>query len=142
MSEEGAFQIRCVESGASLVLSRPVGSSLPEYLASFAGPVVSAHVQVYEMELVTLVRYFQNLASSWSGWQESKIYESLERQLVLAATCDKLGHISLRVMLRENPGGANWIAGGTLQLEAGQLEALATTAEQVLAIEGRRTTMR
>jgi len=47
------------------------------------------------------VKFFQDLARSWRGWDGVKTWEDLEHRLDLSATCDKIGHITLKVMMRD-----------------------------------------
>ena len=78
----------------------------------------------------------------WTGWEGTKTYESLERQLTISATRDVVGHVALRVSMRDGMGGANWLAEATLYLESGHLEELAHRAREVFSRGNSRITMR
>jgi len=103
------------------------------FLADLSGPVVKACVNVYELNTSELTRFFDSLAVDWRGWKGVKAYGSLEGQLTLDASCDSLGHVFVRVTIREDPGGPNWHAEGTLTLEAGQLERYALSCRRIFS---------
>ena len=50
--------------------------------------------------------------------------------LTLKATSDSLGHISVRIELKADQGGANWLIAETLILEAGSLDIVAKSAKR------------
>ena len=105
------------------------------FLAEFSGPVVNAAVRVTVLSTSDVLPYFDDLARHWDGWNGAKTWESLERQMKLECTRDALGHLFLRVTLRDSLGGADWLAGGVLQLAAGDLEQLAKSARRAFAAE-------
>jgi len=104
-------------------------------LAEFTGPVVNASVRVAALSSSDLLPYFDDLARHWDGWKGAKTWESLEGQMKLECTRDALGHLFLRVTLRDSLGGAEWLAGGIIQLAAGELEQLAKSARRVFAAQ-------
>jgi Family of unknown function (DUF6228) len=83
----------------------------------------------------TLDLLFRRLADDWRGWEGERTWSSLEGDLDLAATHDGLGHVALRVRLRSGPYEEDWLATGTIWLEAGQLDA---TARDAAAFTGAR----
>ena len=124
------LKISSVRDRASLTLTR-LGPDVVR--ADFVSPAFTACVpKVRLLSSLDPIAFFQSLATSWRGWSGAQNWESLERQLVLSATHDSLGHVSLRVRLHESPGISDWIVEGTLELEAGQLEAIARDANDAL----------
>ena len=93
------------------------------------GGAVEAQDQVYEHLPDRWTALFAEMARDWRGWEGSRSIESLEGQLRLSATSDRLGHIRLRVELRGDPAGSDWHAADTLFLDAGQLDDLAERAK-------------
>jgi uncharacterized protein DUF6228 len=101
------------------------------YKASLRGPDLAASVEVYDQNASQVVRFFEELGDKWwNGWSEEKAYTSLEGHLELKATRDKLGHIFIRVVLHDRLGRGDWMAGATLELEAGQLPEIAATVQR------------
>ena len=47
------------------------------------------------------IKFFQELAVSWRGWDGVKTWEDLEHRVGLPETCDKTGHITLMVAMRD-----------------------------------------
>lgn len=135
--EEGVLRIKSARDSARLELSRVSSESIR---AIFKSPVFDAAIaQVWLLSAEDPAAFFDDLASHWRGWKGEKSWASLEGQLSFRATCDSLGHIQLRVRLRDDFGRAEWTVEGTLELEAGQLEALARDAQPLR--RSRRGTM-
>jgi hypothetical protein len=105
------------------------------FRARLSGPHVSGVVDVNDLSKAELPTFFRELADrSWSGWEGTKTYRSLEGDLKLDATRDRLGHVLLRVELFELLGLTDWMAGGTLQLDSGQLPELSLQVDALLGI--------
>lgn len=129
------LEIRCSTSDSRLVFSGAVPRGLSGYdgctfEVALEGRPLSASVAVHDIQPEGWSEFFAGLAGDWRGWSDEKSRESLEGHLRLAATSDSLGHVSLRVVLRGDPGGSDWRAEDTLFLEAGQLERIAKEAGQ------------
>ena len=90
-----------------------------------------AQIEVYEFNYHAFPLFFDDLAKHWKGWSDTKSWTSLEGELGLEATTDRLGHIYLRVTLRAIEISANWTVQTTLLIEAGQLDRLAMEATRV-----------
>lgn len=71
---------------------------------------------------------FVDMARKWSGWPGELVWESLEGELALRCSHDRLGHISIRVELRSGQMPDDWRVGATVMAEAGQLEDIARRA--------------
>ena len=66
---------------------------------------------------------FAEMADAWRGWEGTKEWTALEGELCLKASHDRLGHINLEVRMRSGHP-ADWQLETSLELQAGQLEAL------------------
>ncbi|BCY05399.1 hypothetical protein L3i22_004870 [Actinoplanes sp. L3-i22] len=71
----------------------------------------------------TLSGFVAGLAAAWQGWDGTRTWESMERELTLDARHDGRGHVSLGVTLRA-PGpdwdDTAWSARAVFVLEAGE----------------------
>ena len=77
---------------------------------------------------------FDEFAAEWRGWEGEKKWSSLEGELHLTATSDKLGHVFLSVTLGVDFGWRNeWKLKTKLVLEAGQLELLAKSMNKLFS---------
>jgi len=130
-----AFLLSSVSDSAQLRLGPLAFSDATgvSFLAELSGPVVSARVNVFDLTSSHLVAFFNWLAANWHDWEGTKAYASLEGQLKLEATRDSLGHVFVRVTVREDRGGADWHAEGTLTIEAGQLEGYSLSCQRVFS---------
>jgi hypothetical protein len=73
--------------------------------------------------------FFASLAGDWKGWKGERTWATLEGEFQFTATTDSLGHVRLGYFLRPPQTGFNWELRGALELEAGQLEAIAKEAK-------------
>lgn len=134
--EVPSFEILSADTDGKLLLVGAVPRGLTgcdgcHFDASFVSTPLSASVRVYEIQPQNWSAFFADIAAHWKGWSGIKQLESLEGHLGVSATSDSLGHISLRVKLRDViPGAPDWRAEGTLVVEAGQLEKLAYEAKE------------
>ncbi len=72
--------------------------------------------------------FFARMASQWRGWDGPLVWESPEGELILCATQNRAGHVSIRVEVRSGPTEKDWTLYATIQAEAGQLDDLAHQA--------------
>lgn len=72
---------------------------------------------------------FANMARQWAGWSGELVWESLEGELTIRCSRDRVGHIFIRVELRSGPMPDDWCIVVTVLAEAGQLESCARRAE-------------
>jgi hypothetical protein len=88
-----------------------------------------ASTQVYAYGGRSPLELFEEMANEWRGWKGSKVWESLEGELALAATHDGLGTIMLKVRLAHlGSDFSDWEARAALELDAGtQLQNAVTT---------------
>ncbi|MEA5466693.1 DUF6228 family protein [Leptothoe sp. PORK10 BA2] len=79
-----------------------------------------------------VARLFAEAARDWKGWSGEKVWESLEGELRIALTIDRLGHVIVALCIRSDPGSSDrWNLKSELGLDAGQLEAVAKNAERL-----------
>lgn len=135
-AEAPVFEIHSVDNDGKLLVVGAVPRGLTGYDGchfdvSLVATALSASVRVYDIQPQNWSSFFEDLAANWKGWFGEKKMQSLEGHLAVSASSDSLGHISLRVKLRDIiPGTPDWRAEGTLVVEAGQLEKLASHAKR------------
>ena len=127
-----SFEVVSVQGDGKLLFhgAIPKGASGHDgchFTASLISTPLSASVRVYDLEPAYWSGYFATLARNWRGWEGSKERESLEGHLRIVATTDSLGHISLRVYLRDVD--SDWRAEDVIVVEAGQLDSIAANAK-------------
>jgi Family of unknown function (DUF6228) len=71
---------------------------------------------------------FAEMALQWAGWSGELVWQSLEGELALRCSRDKVGHIFIRVELRSGQMQEDWRVVATVVAEAGQLESIAKHA--------------
>jgi hypothetical protein len=94
------------------------------------GGGVEAADRVYDHLPRRWTELFERIATDWRGWDGQRTVETLEGQLRLLCTADRLGHVALRVEMRGEMSGSDWRAADTIYLEAGQLDDLARRAKE------------
>jgi hypothetical protein len=121
-----------------LVLADRSDPSQDGYVLSFRaemtaeGLSATSHVTVSQGR--DLDAFFDRLVGNWRGWQGEQRWESLEHQLSIAAAHDGIGHVRLRVTLRESYHPDSWAASVTFIVQAGEeLRALASKIARFLA---------
>ena len=73
------------------------------------------------------VAFFKSLAESWRGWDGEKKWEDLEHRVGFAATCDRTGHITIKVQVQDSQYSGRAVL--SIHFEAGGLEAMARRIE-------------
>jgi hypothetical protein len=95
-------------------------------------PEGAVETNVYEYR-ESLAEYFSDLAAQWRGWDGVNEYASLEGQLSLSATHDRLGTVTISIALRQ-PWPPDWSFEAELEFGSGaHLEAI---ARDVAAFQG------
>ena len=124
------IEIRSARDGVALTLSNFVWedrSVLAEsFLVSIKNYEVQAETRASSFMAPSLRDYFQDIATCWRGWEGEKRWATLEGELELTATADKTGHIRLAIFLRAPYTGYHWELRSALELEAGQLDSIAS----------------
>jgi hypothetical protein len=79
-----------------------------------------------------IARLLADAAKEWTGWAGAKVWESLEGELRIELSTDHLGHVTVAVRVRSDPGGADrWELDAELGLDAGQLDGVAREAARL-----------
>ena len=126
------FEVRSSEGGARLLLRRYRDG----LIAEFDAPGLNSATQVYLLGgCDDLDRFWRGLAENWRGWQGRRSWQSLEGELGLSATSDRLGHVELEVRLQEGAPFL-WRVHGKMSLDAGQLDRIAAAARIFCARAG------
>jgi len=133
--------IKCVKAGAVLKLFNPEWDTRKKTLESFVVTLeskeFSATRRVYANMSEHFVTFFEKMANDWKGWEGEKTAESLEHDFQLSANCDSLGHVSLKVILRQTSVPNGWRLEAALMLEAGQLDSVADQVHRFWTYPGK-----
>jgi Family of unknown function (DUF6228) len=104
-----AIQLRGMppRTDPQLVLSDPVDPDQGGYVLSFRAELTAAGLTATADVVVAqdhddLDAFFDRLVARWRGWQGEQVWEALEHQMSIAASHDGLGHVRLRVTLRQD----------------------------------------
>lgn len=82
-----------------------------------------------------LDKFWRELAEDWRGWEGIRSWKSLEGELELSATSDRLGHVTLEVRPDEGAPFQWWVY-GVISLDAGQLDSIAAAARTFCGLLG------
>lgn len=133
-----AVSIRSVEALGEIILDNPSaseGRAIDGFDFTLVHGGLRASVGVYLHEVDSLAAYFQDLAKKWKGWKGDDIWESLEHELLLSASCDKLGHVRLKAKIQYMLGAQDsWSTQGAIIVEAGQLDRIAKEVADFLGV--------
>ena len=138
-STDALLTIADSADGASVTIGAavdPFGDGyFVDYRVELAGLGLRASSSVRdEQEGNNLPAFFDNLAVEWRGWEGEMVWESIERDLHIAATHDGAGHVTLRFDLRENYSARAWGATAFATVDAGEdLNALARSVRAQVA---------
>ena len=128
------FQIDSNRYGWSLVLDQ---TSRPDYdRAELRCGTTQAGVEFYGKEVPPVSDFFSGLAKSWGGWEGDRAWGSLDGEVQLLASHDKLGTVTLAVRLRSEVYETSvreflWTATALLFLHAGGLDPVARAAARL-----------
>ncbi len=131
-------EIQSVRGPYRLIFSNrkpPTRARGAEYVTvELVGPDLAAtRTQVYLYDPEPLVRLFDELAQNWRGWEGDKHWHSVESDLDLKCTSDRLGHITIAVTLRSGPYVEDWSVSAPVFLDAGSLDIIAQEMKAFLA---------
>ena len=98
------------------------------FIVTLQNAPVNGSIKLSDLEPNRWAIFFEEMSKEWRGRQGTKRIESIEGDLIMQASSDSLGHISVRTELRADQGGADSLITGTLVLEAGALESIAKSA--------------
>ena len=91
---------------------------------SAAVPVYAGYAPSHPVPL------FAQMAGQWAGWSGELVWQSLEGELTIGCSRDRVGHVFIRVELRSGQMPEDWRVVATVLAEAGQLVSIARRAEQ------------
>jgi hypothetical protein len=79
-----------------------------------------------------LLDMFDAMEAAPQGWESPFEWSSIEGELTLKATSDKLGHVLINVKLydRQNGGGEAWSLSAGIETALGELPGLAAEAKK------------
>lgn len=129
-----AFIVKSAETDARLVFSQRVGD---DFLVEFQSQQLQVvHSVCGYTDPQGVARLFQEAAAYSRPWQGQLLYQSLEQEFSIAASCSSLGAISLEVGFSRVGARHEWSATTTIQIEFGQLSALASNAQRFFGAVG------
>jgi hypothetical protein len=73
----------------------------------------------------SLVKYLEELAKNWKGWDGEKRLETTESEFNLSARHNGVGHIKLQIEFRNHP----WMVKTEIDVEPGNLDNLVADAK-------------
>lgn len=115
--------IQSADSAGRLTFSDTEGDY---FTAAYDSPDLRVSKRVWgytDCEL--LVDLFRSMALDWKGWDGERRWSSVEGEFTVAGTSDRLGHIKLALRFVQFEGREPWKAEPVLNVEAGQLDAIA-----------------
>lgn len=122
-------EIKSSEGSARLTLSEPEtvrGGDPPGYFtATVSDTDLRAVSRVYAYGAASIADLFEGLARDWRGWEGERSGGSIEGDLLLDCTSDRLGHTFVRVTLIAGSYDHDWRAEISIRLDAAQLGGLA-----------------
>lgn len=126
--------IKCCKNDGEIEFSEKEGLNQPAGQEYFRVTIRSKHLfsftDVYAFAPFDcdLVRFFEDLAENWKGFNGEKEWSSLEGEFSLTCTSDSLGHFVLNATISNNEDTR--YARKTIFIESGQLEKIALEAKR------------
>lgn len=125
LMKSNEITIKSVDSGTILRFFDIEGDYFSIYFESESAKAVRKIWGYTDCEF--LVDMFSFMAESWKGWDEELSWSSIEEEFEVSATCDKLGHVKLCILINNYNEGASepFSLKASLNIEAGQLDEIA-----------------
>lgn len=124
---DGYFSIKSVRSDAELVFAGGEGNY---FIVELRGSELSARCLVWgDSHSADLAERLTNAAKQTSGFDEFA-WGSLEDEITLSFRCDKIGHVFIRIEMRNRHGVDDWRLASEIETELGQLPGIAEKAER------------
>ena len=130
------FQIRSSSSDSCFELSHFDGDF---FTASISGTGRAGELRICGYQYSPpMPEFFQDLAKNWKGWDGEKSWESLEGDLDIFASSDKLGHVTLTFRLGNANRGLDedWVLVVKMSTEAGLLDDIASGCSDFFKADG------
>jgi hypothetical protein len=109
---------------------------LDSFVVHIEEPGLNAMARVINSEFIQGPEVlFSDMAQNWRGWSGEKTWHALNGELILAATTDSLGHITIRVQLQPTAGPESWRVVAHAYAEAGGLDSLSARATKFFGRE-------
>lgn len=120
------FIVKSSVSEAQLVFNRRVGE---DFVVEFQ----SNHLRIVQpvcgfIDPQGVSRLFLDAAAHPKPWSGELLYQSLEQEFAMSASCDALGHVQLTITFARLGAEEEWSAIASVQIELGQLSQLAANA--------------
>ena len=130
------FLIESNRDGWSLAITQTGRTDY--HRAELSCGTTQASIDFYAGDVPPLSELFSGLAEDWRGWEGERRWGSLDGEVELRATHDKLGTITLAVRMRSDAYDPtvrehHWTTTALLFLDAGTLDSLAREAAQLTA---------
>ncbi|MDE3738588.1 DUF6228 family protein [Pseudomonas resinovorans] len=103
-----------------------------EFILELAGNGLTASQRIYAGPDGNPPQYFfQELGAMLAPWTEPLVYESLDHDLTMIATCSALGIVTLQIEMRPNEGANDaWTLHTSIQLKLGKLPDIGRAARE------------
>jgi len=122
--------IKSAKGRRSLTLSNRNGDYFDVELA---GDAVSAKKRVWGYtDTEFLGELFDSIARDWKGWDGERQWAAIEGDFSITASSDKLGHIRLDVVIRNNDLEDDWQLDVPIYLDAGGLDKIASNVRHFI----------
>ena len=97
------------------------------------GDAVTAKKQIWGYTYTEFLGgLFESIARDWKGWDGERDWASIEGDLTISASSDKLGHIRLDVAVRNNDFENDWKLDAPIYLDAGGLDRIASEVKRFI----------
>ncbi|WP_310564130.1 DUF6228 family protein [Hydrogenophaga sp.] len=133
MAQEYPLLSLCSSNSSRVLQITARGESF--LIATLAGPTLSGAVEVWVEtgDVAGLANFFVELAALDAPWKGSRTWSSLEGDLVVSASCTKLGAVTFQVSMSGMSGAPEeWRLQAGLETEFGQLGKLAADAMELV----------
>jgi len=138
MERLSSVKIQSADRPAYLLLSQPAPEHGNNDLASFVATIndkgLQASSRIYAYGARHITDLFDDVAKNWKGWAGEKVRGSIEGDLCFSCTSDGLGHTFVKIELSSGPYDLDWQAETTLQLDAAQLDHIASQLRQFFGL--------
>lgn len=129
MDAESALVCRCVNFGGTLTFTpgAPTPTNVATVTLTVIGLTATRPVDQAPDQPFGILSFFESCARDWRGWEGMRSWYPPGCDVIINATHDGLGHITLQVLL-EQYRPVEWRLESEIILEAGGLDALVRDA--------------
>lgn len=108
---------------------RPHSDELTFFGVTLTGDGLEARTSVESIGGDELGGFLRLLGEAPRAWDGEKHWQSLARELTIAATCDVHGHVALAVSIAPRPWEPTWSATARVEYALGELLAVASDVD-------------